>query len=102
MYQIVTYIPTEYLESVKNALFKSGAGQIGNYDRCSWQVKGTGQFRPLKGSSPHLGEQNKTETVEEYRVELICKEDRVSSVIKALKENHPYETPAYSVWKLLS
>ena len=57
------YVPTANAETVKNAVFEAGGGRIGNYDRCCWQTTGTGQFRPLAGSQPFLGEAG----VEEHR-----------------------------------
>lgn len=100
-YQISVYIPTAHCESVKEAMFKAGAGQIDTYEACSWQVLGHGQFRPLKGSNPFLGEQDKLEIVEEYKVEMLCFFDRLEAVIDAMKEAHPYEVPAYGVVKLV-
>ena len=100
MYQIIFYVPADNLESVKTALFASGAGKIGLYDQCAWQTKGTGQFRPLPGSDPHLGETNMKEKVEEFKVEMVCEDHLVCEVIRALKEAHPYEAPAYGVFKL--
>lgn len=100
MYQIVTYVPDSHLESLKDALFAAGAGRIGPYDRCVWQVKGEGQFRPLAGSQPVLGSQGVVETVLEYRLELVCDDDCITAAVAALKQAHPYEQPAYSVWRL--
>ncbi|WP_163835090.1 Nif3-like dinuclear metal center hexameric protein [Spartinivicinus ruber] len=100
MYKIAVFIPEEALESVKSAMFEAGAGKIGDYDSCSWQVKGQGQFRPLAGSNPYLGKLDQVEAVDEYRVEMICADQYVTEVIKAMKEAHPYEEPAYDVWQL--
>lgn len=100
MYRLSFYVPESNLESVKEALFKTGAGRIGQYDSCCWQTLGQGQFRPLVGSSPHLGKSGKLETVKEYQVEMICEDHLVKEVITALKKSHPYEEPAYAVWKI--
>lgn len=99
MYKIEFYVPENDLEKVKNALFEAGAGKIGNYDCCAWQVRGEGQFRPLKGSNPYLGKTDKIEIVSEYKVELVCPDEKIKEVITALKAAHPYETPAYQYWK---
>jgi hypothetical protein len=101
IYQITVYIPKAECEAVKEAMFKDGAGQIDTYEACSWQVLGVGQFRPLKSSTPFIGEQDKLETVEEYKVEMLCFGDRLEAVMKAMKETHPYEVPAYGVVKLV-
>jgi len=101
MYKLTVFIPEEALEKVKAALFAAGAGTIGNYEQCCWQVKGEGQFMPMAGSNPHLGSQDKLEKVAEWRVEMMVKTSMIAEVIKALKQAHPYETPAYDVLEVL-
>jgi hypothetical protein len=100
MYKISVYIPSAHLEVVKLAMFEQGAGRLGNYEHCAWQTKGQGQFRPLSGANPFIGQQNKLEIVEEYLIEMICDEASIKSAIKALKASHPYEEPAYTVVRL--
>ncbi len=95
MYVLVTYVPESHIEEVKKALFKAGGGSIGNYSCCSWQVKGQGQFKPEEGSSPFIGSVNRIEKVTEYRLELVCEEDKAEHVAEALRKAHPYEQPAY-------
>ena len=101
MYKLTVFIPEEALDQVKSALFTAGAGKIGNYEQCCWQVKGAGQFRPLLGSTPHIGVQDSLETVDEWRVEMVVDEGVIERVISALKQAHPYETPAYDVIAVL-
>lgn len=101
MYKLTVFIPEEALENVKAALFAAGAGTIGNYEQCCWQVKGEGQFMPMAGSNPHLGSQDKLEKVAEWRVEMVVKTSMIAEVIKALKQAHPYEAPAYDVLEVL-
>ena len=101
MYKLIVFIPETALEVVKSALFDAGAGSIGNYQQCCWQVKGMGQFMPLSGSNPNIGTQDKLETVEEWRVEMVVDKDRITEVIAVLKQAHPYETPAYDVIEML-
>ena len=100
MYKISVFIPESHLDAVKTAMFEAGAGRIGDYDSCAWQCPGTGQFRPLQGSNPYLGQQGAIETVQEYKVEMVCADDLVRPAIAAMKQAHPYEEPAYDVWKL--
>jgi len=100
MYKIIFYVPESHVETVKNALFDEGAGKVGYYDRCAWQTEGTGQFRPLPESNPYLGEKGKTETVREIKVEMLCEDAVIASALEALIQKHPYETPAYSAWKI--
>jgi hypothetical protein len=100
MYKLCFYVPETHLESVKAAVFAAGAGQIGDYDQCCWQVKGQGQFRPLSGSQPFLGEPGELEVVAEYRVELVCADDSIVAAVAALRLAHPYEEPAFDCWLL--
>ena len=97
-YKVEFYVPATHLEQVKSAVFDAGGGRLGNYDTCCWQSAGTGQFRPCPGSKPFIGTQGAVEQVSEFKVELICDSRYVKQVIAALKEAHPYETPAYQYW----
>lgn len=101
MYKLTVFIPDAALEQVKNALFAAGAGTIGNYEQCCWQVKGIGQFMPLVGSNPNIGVHDKLETVDEWRVEMVVATVHIEQVIKALRQAHPYETPAYDVIEVI-
>jgi hypothetical protein len=100
MFHLTFYVPASHLEAVKTAVFEAGGGRIGNYDRCSWQVRGTGQFRPLAGANPHLGRVGAVEAVDEWRVELVVAEEYLQAVVAALRQAHPYEEPAYGVVRL--
>lgn len=97
-YMFVFYVPETDAESVKNAVFAAGGGRLGNYDRCCWETPGTGQFRPLAGSDPAIGEIGEDTRVPELKVEMICAEEALPTVIEALLTAHPYETPAFSHW----
>jgi len=81
-------------------MFEAGAGQIGNYDNCCWQTLGQGQFRPLKGSRAFIGQIGEIEMVDEYKVELVVKDDLIEKVLSSMKQAHPYEEPAYDIWPL--
>jgi hypothetical protein len=81
-------------------MFKTGAGKFKNYDQCSFEVEGVGQFRPLKNSNPTLGKINNLEKVAEMRVEMICPKDRLKDVLSAMKSAHPYEEVAFDVISL--
>jgi len=100
MYKLTFFVPESHLESVKSAVFASGAGRIGDYEACCFQIRGEGQFRPLSGARPHIGAVGALETVEEYRVELVCEDHTIRAAITALIDAHPYEEPAYDVWPL--
>ncbi|MBE9579871.1 MULTISPECIES: hypothetical protein [Moraxella] len=101
MYKFIAYIPESDLENVKTALFNAGAGQFDGYSHCSWQVLGVGQFKPLKGANPAIGQIDKIEYVPEWRVETIVPDDRLMDVVRAYKSAHPYEVPAYDVYQMV-
>lgn len=97
VYQVVFYVPETHVEQVKLAMFEAGGGTIGLYSHCSWQVSGEGQFMPLEGSNAYLGSIHQVEKVKELKVEMVCHNDCIQQVIRAMKQAHPYETPAYVV-----
>ncbi|SEL84606.1 NGG1p interacting factor NIF3 [Halomonas daqiaonensis] len=100
MYKLAFFVPVEDAEAVKEAVFATGAGRIGDYEACCFQTPGTGQFRPLEGADPHIGQVGDLEQVEELKVELACADELIQPAIAALKLAHPYEEPAYDVWQL--
>jgi len=100
VFKLAFFVPPSHVEQVKAAVFAAGGGRIGAYDSCAWQVLGQGQFRPLGGSQPFIGQSGVVEQVEEWRVELVVDDALVGPVVAALKASHPYETPAYEVWQL--
>ncbi len=97
MYKLIFYVPKDNAEVVKESIFATGAGSIGNYSHCAWETLGTGQFKPLPGANPSIGGINQIEKVIELRVEILCKEDNIKTAIQALKSSHPYEEPAYEI-----
>lgn len=101
MYKLCFFVPETHVEEVKQAVFAAGAGTIGQYDCCCWQVLGQGQFRPKEGSQPFIGELDKIEKVPEYRVEMVMEASVAKHVVSALKQAHPYEEPAYDVMKIV-
>jgi hypothetical protein len=100
MYKLCFYVPETHLEAVKRAVFAAGGGRIGGYDSCCWQALGQGQFRPLAGSQPYLGQTGMLEQLAEWKVELVVADELIHETVKALKHSHPYETPAFEVWRL--
>lgn len=100
MYKIATFVNVECRDQVKEAMFKVGGGKIGNYDSCCFETEGTGQFRALDGANPFIGEKDKIEFVKEVRIEMVVEDDKIKAVVEAMKQAHPYETPAYDVFKL--
>jgi hypothetical protein len=100
VYKLAFFVPASHLEVVKQTVFAAGGGRLGAYDQCCWQVLGEGQFRPLDGSQPFIGQSGMVEKVMEWKVELVVDEGVIADVVTALKAAHPYETPAYEVWRL--
>jgi len=100
VYKLAFFVPASHVEVVKAAVFAAGGGRIGDYEHCAWQTLGQGQFRPLDGSQPFLGQTGQVEVVEEWKVELVVADELIVQVVAALKQSHPYETPAYEVWRL--
>ena len=98
MYKLCFFVPSPYLEKVKNAVFSAGAGRYGGYEDYCWQTLGASQFRPVAGSIPFTGKQGVLETIEEYKVETLCPEHLIEAVVQALKAAHPYEEPAFEYW----
>jgi len=102
VYILVTYVPDSHLEVVKEAIFKAGAGTMGSYDSCCFQSQGTGQFRPLQGSSPFIGQVGELAQAMEWRLELVVDDECAAQVVDALLESHPYEVPAYHLIPVLT
>jgi len=102
VYKLCFFVPETHVEEVKNALFKQGAGKIGEYDCCAWQTLGTGQYRPLPGSQPFIGTTNELTTVAEYKVEMVCEDALIKPVLQSLLQAHPYQEPAYELIKILT
>ena len=100
--KIVVFVPVEAADKVRAVLSESGAGHIGNYDHCSFSVRGVGRFRGLEGTNPAVGESGKLEEVEEERIETICPKEKMDEVLVALREVHPYEEPAIDLIPLLN
>jgi len=102
MYKLSFYVPESHLEPLKSALFAKGAGHYKAYDQCCWQVRGEGQFRPLAGSRPYSGQTGRLENVAEYKVEMVCRAAVIKEVVLTLLNIHPYQEPAYEIYKILT
>ncbi len=98
--KVVCFCPVSHLETVQQSMFLAGAGNIGNYDSCSYFSGGTGTFRALSGSNPFVGEQDKLHKEEEFRLETIVPDYKLNAVVRAMIKSHPYEEPAYDIYKL--
>ena len=98
--KLTTFIPIADTQKVLDALYAAGAGEVGNYDHCSFQVSGKGTFRPGEGTNPHIGAVNEDESVEENRVEVIFPTFLSGKILSALNQAHPYEEVAYDLTPL--
>ena len=85
---------------MRENLFNSGAGNVGNYDKCSFVLEGVGSFRGNENSNPFIGEKNKLSLEKESRLELIFEAIHETQIIAALKQNHPYEEVAFDIYQL--
>lgn len=101
MYQLIMYVPVDAAEQVKEAIFNAGAGTLGQYSHCCFEIRGTGQFMPTADAHPAVGECQQINQVEELRIELLCPDDRLKEAIASLKAAHPYEHPVYAVIALV-
>lgn len=81
LFQFYYYVPEQYLEATKLAIFEAGAGAYKNYDQCAFVTKGMGQFRPLENSNSFIGKVGTVEQVEEYKVETLVKQECIGEVI---------------------
>ena len=93
-------MPREALDTVRDALFAAGAGRIGDYERCSWYAAGTGTFLGGENTAPTIGERGREERVAELRLETVYPVEREAEVVRALREAHPYEEPAFDLYSL--
>jgi hypothetical protein len=100
-YKLVWFVPREALEATRDAVFRAGAGRIGDYTRCSWYAAGTGTFRGGSGTDPAIGEPGREERTAELRVETVVPEERAREVVNALIAAHPYEEVAYDLYPLV-
>jgi hypothetical protein len=102
MVKIVVFVPLTHADIVREAIGKTGANTIGNYDYCTFSNKGIGRFRPNERANPYTGTANKLEEVEEEKIEFICARNKAKSAIRAIKKVHPYEEIAFDIYPLIN
>jgi dinuclear metal center YbgI/SA1388 family protein len=98
--KLVVFCPHEHAEKVRSALFSAGAGGIGDYDECSFNLIGEGTFRGLDGSNPYVGEKGQRHTEPETRIEVLYPAYAEAEIIGTMKKAHPYEEVAYDLYQL--
>lgn len=100
--KIVTFVPVADADRVRDALGKAGAGQIGEYNYCSYSVVGKGRFVPSDKANPHIGRAGELEVVEEERIGVVCDRVNAKAVIEAIRRSHPYEEVSVDIYPLIS
>ena len=98
--KLVTFVPEDRADVLRDALAEAGAGVIGNYTRCSFNLRGEGTFLGDDTANPQVGEKGRFERVPELRLEMVCPERAVPAVARALLQHHPYEEPAWELYPL--
>ena len=96
--RLITFVPHDQAEAVRQAVFAAGAGHIGKYAECSFNTKGTGTFKAEEGADPYVGEVGKQHEEEETKIEIVFPAYLELQVVKALVESHPYEEVAYDIF----
>lgn len=99
--KIAVFVPITHSDIVREAIGKTGANKIGNYDYCTFSSMGVGRFRPNEKANPHTGKANKLEEVEEEKIEFICPQNMAKSAIQAIRDSHPYEEIAFDIFPLI-
>jgi len=99
-HKIVTFCPVGHVQAIRAALGDAGAGRIGEYEQCAFEIAGRGTFRGGDETNPTIGEAGVLEHVDEIRLEMVCGTAALGRVIAALREAHPYEEPAFEVHPL--
>ena len=100
--KLIVFTPETCLEQVREAAFNAGAGSIGNYNECHFELNGTGTFKPNESANPFDGEVGKRSSVPESRLEFLVSTHLISQVLAAVKQAHPYEEVAYDIIPLLN
>ena len=100
--KLALFVPEKYQDNLLNALFRAGAGKIGDYSETSFTFPGRGSFKPLEGTKPFIGNTGKRESVDEIKIETIFRERNLKRIIETIYKNHPYEEPAYDIYQLNS
>jgi len=98
--KLVVFCPQHAAENVRQALFGAGAGAVGDYDQCSFNLDGSGTFRALEGANPHVGAVGARHTEPERRIEVIYDRAREGGILRAMLAAHPYEEVAHDIYDL--
>ena len=102
MFKIITYVPVEDAEKVRQAMGDAGAGVLGNYHHASFSTRGIGRFIPSAGAHPAIVKIGKLEEVEEEKIEVICQKEKVKEVVAVIRKTHPYEEIPLEIYQLIN
>ncbi len=100
--KLVVTVPVTDGDAIREAVGKAGCGKIGEYSFCSFSSIGTGRFLPGTHAHPTIGTVGVPTEVAEERIEFTCEASKLESIIRALREAHPYEEPAIDIYQLLN
>lgn len=98
--KLYVYVPANHAELVRKALFEAGAGSIGNYTSCSYNIEGTGTFLPSEQANPFIGQKNILQEEKEIKIEVIFSMEKEQGILKSMQNSHPYEEIAYGILNL--
>ena len=98
--RLITFVPVDKAEEVRQAVFDAGAGHIGKYSECSFNSEGNGTFKAEEGAEPYVGEIGKRQEEKETKIEIVYPAYLEQQVVKALIDNHPYEEVAYDIFTM--
>lgn len=98
--KLVVFVPDADLAKVSDALFAAGAGVIGQYEQCSFRLAGKGTFFGTDATNPSVGLKGRREEVDEWRLEVVVPEAKVAAAVRAMRQAHSYEVPAFDVYPL--
>jgi len=99
LYKLIFNTPLSHADIVRTAIGDAGAGQVGNYSHCSFSIHGTGRFTPNAHATPHIGQRNHPEMVEEEQIQVNVTSDKLKSVLDALHATHPYEEIGFELYE---
>lgn len=99
--KIVVTVPENEAGDLRRAIGLAGGGKVGNYDFCSFSIKGKGRFVPNQNANPTIGKSDTPEEVDEERIEITCDESDAKTIVNAIRAAHSYEEPAIDVYPLL-
>ncbi|MFZ6051740.1 Nif3-like dinuclear metal center hexameric protein [Halocola ammonii] len=98
--KLAVFVPNDHVQAVQDAIFEAGGGAIGDYSECSFNLKGTGTFKPGNGTDPFVGEKGQRHQEQETKVEVEFDRWKQSAIISAMKKAHPYEEVAYDIYEM--